>query len=64
MSPAILPNPDMFANTITFPDGTEFTTANIELLSYSNANVANYLPTYTGAFSTNDLNLLNLSNKI
>jgi hypothetical protein len=62
MSPAILPNPDMFANTITFPDGSEFTTANVELLSYSNSNVANYLPTYTGSLSSDDLNVLNLSN--
>ena len=28
MSPAIMPNPDMYANTITFPDGSVFTTAN------------------------------------
>lgn len=62
MSPAVIPNPDMSANTITFPDGSVFTTANVELLSYSNANVASFLPTYNGTVRSNELILTNMSN--
>jgi hypothetical protein len=51
LSPAVLPNPDMSANTITFPDGTVLTTATG--IGYGNSNVAAYLPTYSGNVSAN-----------
>lgn len=50
-SPAVLPNPDMSANTISFPDGSILTTANG--IGYGNSNVAAYLTTYTGNISAN-----------
>jgi hypothetical protein len=51
LSPAVLPNPDMSANTIAFPDGTILTTATG--IGYGNSNVAAYLPTYSGNVSAN-----------
>lgn len=50
-SPAVLPNPDMSANTISFPDGSLLTTANG--IGYGNSNVASYLANYTGNISAN-----------
>lgn len=51
LSPVVLPNPDMSANTISFPDGTVLTTATG--IGYGNSNVAAYLPTYNGNISAN-----------
>jgi len=53
MNPQIAPNPDMYANSITFSDGTVLTTADIQGSSYSNSNVASYLPAYHGNVSAN-----------
>jgi hypothetical protein len=55
LSPAVMPNPDMYANTITFPDGSVQTTAGGA--SYGNSNVAAYLPTYTGNVGAGNINV-------
>jgi len=55
MNPQIAPNPDLNANSITFEDGSVLTTGNIQGSSYSNSNVASYLPTYTGNISANNV---------
>jgi hypothetical protein len=57
LSPAVMPNPDMYANTITFPDGSVQTTAGGA--SYGNSNVAAYLPTYTGNVNASNINVSN-----
>ncbi len=57
LSPAVMPNPDMYANTITFPDGSIQTTAGGA--SYGNSNVATYLPTYTGNIGAGNINVSN-----
>jgi len=59
MNPQIAPNPDLNANSITFEDGSVLTTGNIQGSSYSNSNVASYLPTYTGNISANNVLLSN-----
>jgi len=56
LSPAILPNPDMYANTITFPDGSiQYTAGGGGPSGYSNSNVATYLPTYSGNLNPNTI---------
>jgi hypothetical protein len=60
LSPAVMPNPDMYANTITFPDGSVQTTAGGGGPgNYGNSNVAAYLPTYIGNVGASNVNVSN-----
>lgn len=51
MNPEVAPNPNIYADIITFSDGS-ILTSGVESV-YANSNVANYMPTYGGNFSGN-----------